>query len=299
VSEIQRSVGELRREEVEVLVVEDGVFEVEESSMTELIVSFDDVEEASEEHVASGDSQLELESSEDGAFHLHDFVAVVSVCSDGDTLSNCGSPHFFVLGSDPDSSDTDELELSASNSADGEIAVDDLDGEEVSFGVELELETDINEPVDEDGAHLFVDFGLRAEIVGVAERLLLAFEENVNDVVAEFGGAEGIDAVLLVNSRRAGINRVGHGDRDEHFSVATSSRGVVGRVASRRASRVGNSILRDRARAVVVSKVIVGSGGGIVCRLVETINIVVVVGTWLVSVDIASAEITSRHDGDL
>jgi len=221
-SKVESGARQLRREELEVLVIENGVFKIEVSGVAELVVGFDDIEEASEEHVAGGDGQLELESGEDGAFHSHDFFAVVGVGSDGHAFSNSRGPHFFVLGGDPDGGDTDELELSAGNRSDGEVAIDNICSEVVSLRAELELEGDVDEPVDEDGAHLFVNFSLAAEVVRVGKGFLFALEEDFDDVVAEFRGTEGVNAVHSVNTRRTRINGITEGNGD----VVADHRGV-------------------------------------------------------------------------
>lgn len=48
----------------------------------------------------------------------------------------------------------------------GEEAIDEVVREKEGFGHKLELEVHLNEPVDEDGAHLIVDVRLDEHVVG-------------------------------------------------------------------------------------------------------------------------------------
>lgn len=70
----------------------------------------------------------------------------------------------LVLGGDEHGSASDELKLVALNRAQRQEAINNIDREEKSLLVKLELEVNLNEPVDEDLAHLGVDVGLHAHV---------------------------------------------------------------------------------------------------------------------------------------
>jgi len=118
---------------------------------------------------------------------------------------------FFVLASNQQRGDSDELEFGAGDDLLFQVAVDEVDGEVEGFRDELELGVDLDQPVDENGAHALVDVGLVVHVDGTDRGggfLVAVVLVHVNDVL---GGAERVFLVACINVVGVSSDLVGVG----------------------------------------------------------------------------------------
>ena len=67
---------------------------------------------------------------------------------------------FFKFAGNEESRNSDELELSSEDTFLLEIPIDKVDGDEEGFWEEFEFQVDVDEPVDQDSSHFFIDISL-------------------------------------------------------------------------------------------------------------------------------------------
>ena len=118
--------------------------------------------EALEEDVRVRRRQLEVELREHGALGREDLLARVRLVRDVHKVAALGRVDLLVLRRDEHRRDPDELQLVPLHRLLLEVAVDQVDGEVHRLGAQLELVVHLDQPVDEDRAHLVVDVKLAA-----------------------------------------------------------------------------------------------------------------------------------------
>ncbi len=77
---------------------------------------------------------------------------------------------FLIFGRNPERGNADKLQLVAINDVGAEVGVDNVDGDKKGLWVKFVLEVDVDEPVEEDHAHVFCDVGLGFKVVEVLWR---------------------------------------------------------------------------------------------------------------------------------
>ena len=152
--------GELAGEVVKEVVALQGAVEDEAGELDDLLVGVSRLEVSDEEGVSAGDGDLVLQSLENLLLHVDDLVAGVGTVADVDQIAQFRGVDLLVLGGDEKARHADELELGSFHLLSLEVSVDEVDREVERLRHELELEMDLNEPIDEDGAHPLVDVGL-------------------------------------------------------------------------------------------------------------------------------------------
>jgi len=168
-------------------------------------------EVAVEEDTRGGDGHVELELVQDQDFHLHDLIAVVGVVGDVLEIAQFRRVDLLVLGSDEHGGDAHELELLARDDLLGQVAVDQVDGQVEDVRGQLELVVNLDEPVNEDGAHLLVDVGLDGHVVRVGEVLGLDLFDPREDVAAILSHVQLIILVLGINLQDLALARRARG----------------------------------------------------------------------------------------
>ena len=96
---------------------------------------------------------LEVESLKNDTLALEDLLARVAVLGHVDELLDARGHDLLVLGGDEHGRDADELELDQADDAPAEEAVDDVDGDPERLGQHVVAHVDLEQPVDEGGAH--------------------------------------------------------------------------------------------------------------------------------------------------
>lgn len=96
------------------------------------------------------------------ALHLDEGRLVIRVSADLGEVVHGGNAllRVLVLGRDPEGGTADKLVVLDVHDAARDVAVDDVEGEVERLGAEAEREVDLDEEVDEAGAHVPPDLGL-------------------------------------------------------------------------------------------------------------------------------------------
>ena len=84
----------------------------------------------------------------------------VCIIANVDKLVDAWRVDFLVFGGDQKAAYTKKLQVGASDCFTFQVTIDEVNGQEKSFGNKLELHVDFDQPVDQNGAHLFVDMRL-------------------------------------------------------------------------------------------------------------------------------------------
>ena len=117
--------------------------------------------------------QVEIQCREQIPFRFQDFLDAITPIGHVEEVDDGRADDFFVLGSDKQGGETDELELDEGDDASGEEAVDEVSRDEEGFGQEAEFGVNLNEPVHEDAPHLPLELGLLRHVVGVGHGVFL------------------------------------------------------------------------------------------------------------------------------
>mmetsp|Transcript_5840 Transcript_5840/g.23927 ORF Transcript_5840/g.23927 Transcript_5840/m.23927 type:complete len:316 (+) Transcript_5840:400-1347(+) len=208
----------------------------------ELLVGVGSLEKARHELVRGGHSQVEAQGVEHVLLHAQDLLAGVSLVGDVHEVANLRRPDLLVLGREEHRRHTNQLEVLPGHHLLGEEAIDQVVGEEERFRHKLELQVHLNEPIDQDGAHLVVDVGLDAHVVGRNLGVGLDTEPVAEDVVDVLSDGKRVLAVQGVD--------VGHlllGATLDVFGVALALGGGLARASGHGAA----SRIRDVARLVL------------------------------------------------
>ena len=152
---------------------------------------------------------MELEGKKNVAFHVQDLRPFVGVFGYIDEVLHRGRVNFLVLGRDEERCHADELSDVFFNSDHAEVTVDQVDGNEQSFGEQLEFAVDVDEPVNQDCATLLIHVGLALHV----GRVGLGFALRVLHVLLDFG----TKLCHLVNVRVSG--HVNSADFADHVLV--------------------------------------------------------------------------------
>lgn len=132
-----------------------------------------------EELVGRCENQVEVEDRDDLALDLEDLFCSVGVVAALYEVFEVWRVDFFVLGSDEQRGDADQLQLSSGHHDLLKVAVDEVHRQEEGLMVHLELGVDIHQPVDQDGPHLLVDVLLQTlEVVALAQILDLGQRQD-------------------------------------------------------------------------------------------------------------------------
>ena len=164
-----------------------------------MLVRVGRLEVPNEEGVGGRDVDPVVELAEHLGLHLEYLLACVRPVADVDQVAELGGEDLLELGRDGQGRDAHELELGPGNLADVEVPVDDVHGQVERLGDQLELEVDLDEPVDEDRPHALVDEGLvvHVHVPGGLGRLAGREGGVVGGGVGR--GADGIVLVALVD----------------------------------------------------------------------------------------------------
>jgi hypothetical protein len=105
----------------------------------------------------------------------------------------------LVLGRDQETGNTDQLQLGTRDLLELEVAINEVDRQVQSLRHELELQVDLNQPVDEDRTHTLVDVRLPLHVHWANRRRHFVLPEEDIHLRNVAGGAERILGVALIN----------------------------------------------------------------------------------------------------
>ena len=113
-----------------------------------------------QEVVGRGKVDGEIEFAEDKLLHCNDLVLGTGIVSHVDEVFNCWRVDFLVLGGDYHGCNPKQLHFIATYFSAGQEPIGEVDCDVECFRLQFEAYVHINEPVDEDHAHVFVYFFL-------------------------------------------------------------------------------------------------------------------------------------------
>ena len=182
-----RAGGELARKVVQEAVALQGAVQDEAGELNDPLIGMSCLQVPHEEAMGAGDGDLVVKSLEDPLLRLQDLVSGVGPIADVDKIPELGRVDLLVLGGDQKAGNTDELELGTLDLLDRKVPVDEVDGEVQRLRHQLELEVNLDQPIDEDGTHALVDVGLVLHVGGAGQGELLLVTEVI--VLTIEGGA--------------------------------------------------------------------------------------------------------------
>lgn len=124
------------------------------------VVRLTGLAEAAQEVQHGGVGQVEVERVENFSFLLEDFITSVGIVGNEHVVVDLRRVDLLVLGGNKHRSNTNQLELAASNLTDAEVVIQNVAGQEKGFREQIELQVNFSEPINQDTAHLLVDVNL-------------------------------------------------------------------------------------------------------------------------------------------
>lgn len=246
VREIHRSASHSRGEEGQHIVVHHSVLEEVVSGTTCDGVGVRDLKKALEERIDSGNSEAEREGGADSPLHREDLIAVVRVRCNLDALTDIRGPHLLVLRRDEQGGDADELELGTRRRRHHQVAVHHINCQVKGLMAEAELNGNVNEPVDDDSAHLLGNLGLlRGEVSVAAGVVTLLLEVHVANLRNHVGAVSRQAAVTAIGVGRD-VARLGDicGGSERSALRGDAAVGELGVVEGKRADSVAGNLAK-------------------------------------------------------
>ena len=201
-----------------------------------------------------GDRHLVLERLDHLLLHAEDLLLRVGLVRDVDQVLELRRVDLLVLAREEQRRHADELQVRPLDGRPEQVAVDEVHREVQRLGHELELEVHLDQPVDEDRAHLLVDVRLLPHVRRAHARLQLLLPEV--DVPARVMAVSVMSRRRRPRSsriesrldtwRRCGLRR--HRPRRRRDSVVESRRAAGQKPrAPRRRRKAGKKRTRRRA----------------------------------------------------
>lgn len=90
---------------------------------------------------------MEFQCEQDRHLHLENRFGCESILADVDEVFNSGRVNFLILRSDQKSRNAQQLNVLFRQRVDREEAINQIDGDEESFGQQFELHVNVQDPV--------------------------------------------------------------------------------------------------------------------------------------------------------
>lgn len=225
---VQGAGGDGRGQILEELVVLKGELDEVLGQVSEGGGGAGDLGESLGEAVGGRDGEVELKGVEHDALHSQDLLSGVSLVGDVNKVTHLRGVDLLVLGGDEHGGTADQLELGAGDSATLEESIDDVDGQVKRLFAELELEVDLDQPVDENLSHFGVDIGLLAHVVGGRSAAALGAAKVGHDILNVIGDHLWVVSILGIDGRQTQ-----GGDRVIESGLHVCGLLVVGRISTR------------------------------------------------------------------
>ena len=159
-------------------------------------------EETVHELVRRGHGQVEPERVQHLLFHLQDLLARVRAIADVNKVAHLRRPDLFILARHQHRGDADELQVFARHGFQLEESIDQVCGQEQRLRHEFKLQVHLDEPIDENGAHLAVDVALNEHVRLGHLRLRLDFVPVLVNVVDVLCRAQRIVVIVKIDIRQ-------------------------------------------------------------------------------------------------
>mmetsp|Transcript_78391 Transcript_78391/g.254667 ORF Transcript_78391/g.254667 Transcript_78391/m.254667 type:complete len:269 (+) Transcript_78391:68-874(+) len=135
-----------------------------------------------EEVVASRPHDLKAQCGQEGALNPHDLGLAVGIVGDVDEVIHLGWVHLFELGCNEQSDNADELQFGSRHGFPRKVAVDEARRQEEGLDVHLVVCVHLDQPIDEDRAHLGIELTLCLHVFRVRHVCELLAEELAEHV---------------------------------------------------------------------------------------------------------------------
>jgi hypothetical protein len=164
-----------------------------------LLVRGGGFEKPDDEDVRGGHREVELERVEHVLLHGQDFVTRVGVVGDVDEVVHFGGPNLLVLGCQEHGGHAHQLQVLPGHALHAQVPVDEVGCQEQRLWHQLELQVHLNEPVDQNGAHLLVDVRLPRHVICWHAALNLSLTVKPVDILNVLHHRELVTSVMLVD----------------------------------------------------------------------------------------------------
>jgi len=155
--------------------------------------------ESLQESVGRWARQLEIESVENVLLHLQNSLFCEFVFTHGKEVSELWWIDFFILGSQEQGGDTEQMELVLLDLLLAHELIDDVDGHVQAFWSQSEFSVDIDDPFNQKGPRGILNFCLDfLEIIWVYHLLHLVLEHGLVNITRELREYLWIAVVKLV-----------------------------------------------------------------------------------------------------
>ena len=155
--------------------------------------------ESLQESVGRWTRQLEIESVENVFLHLQDGLFCEFVFAHGKEISELWWIDFFILGSQEQGGDTEQMKLVLLDLLLAHELIDDVDGHVQAFWSQSEFSVNINDPLNQKGSGGILNFCLDfLQIIWVYHLLDLVFEHGLINITRELREHLWITVVKLV-----------------------------------------------------------------------------------------------------
>mmetsp|Transcript_58592 Transcript_58592/g.168225 ORF Transcript_58592/g.168225 Transcript_58592/m.168225 type:complete len:518 (+) Transcript_58592:181-1734(+) len=164
-----------------------------------------------------GRHDLEVKRREDGALHASDRVLGVGVVGDVGELRGLGDVDLLELRCDQHARHANELQPAARDQSQGEVAVDQILGQEESLGSELVPHVHLHQPIEQDTAHPLVEVCLPLQVIRPGHELRLVLEQVLVDllgILADLLHVHVVQPEGRIEGRDRGGVRAGNGRDD-------------------------------------------------------------------------------------
>ena len=164
-----------------------------------LVVAVKKLHVALEEQVGTGEGDVEVQLLEHLTLHLQDLLLGVRLISDVHKISQVWWVDLFILTGREKGGNAHQLELLSGNLGPLQVTIDQINRQEEGLIDKLKLEMDVDEPVDENGAHFLIDIGLLGHVAGLREKSALVGSEGTENFLGVWGDLLWDVAVAVVD----------------------------------------------------------------------------------------------------
>mmetsp|Transcript_114865 Transcript_114865/g.310226 ORF Transcript_114865/g.310226 Transcript_114865/m.310226 type:complete len:254 (-) Transcript_114865:61-822(-) len=145
------------------------------------------------QEVGSGRRQdLEAQGRQERALRVEDVALAIRVVGDVYEARRVRRVDLLELRRDEHGDDPNKLQAAAWHVLPREVAVEEARRQEERVLLHLVLDLHIDEPIDQDVAHVGVDLGLGVHVVGVGHQVQLCPEEDIENVLDVLAGVLGV-----------------------------------------------------------------------------------------------------------
>jgi len=181
-SEVDGGGGQMAGGVLDQSVLDLGQFDEVAGHHVGLVVAVQELGVSLEEQVGTGEGDVEVQLLEHLSLHLENLLLGVSFVSHVDEISQIRWVDLLILAGGEKRGDSNQLKLLSADLSFLKIAVNEVHCQEQGLVDKLELEMDVDQPVDENRAHFLIDVGLLGHVTGLGKETSLVGSEALEDL---------------------------------------------------------------------------------------------------------------------